>query len=96
MNQRLGVYEGFNTSHDSDNCEAVTACSLGSEWLVSASHSQPQDMESKNEFPAAIWRRSRQIAAGKGIFLIAILGLRERSLRLGSLTPGYMLTPLRG
>jgi hypothetical protein len=25
-----------------------------------------------------------------------VLGFRERSLKLGSLTPGYMLTPLRG
>jgi hypothetical protein len=42
-------YERFNTSQRFNNCEAVAAYSLGSEWLVSASHSQPQDMESKTE-----------------------------------------------
>ena len=37
VNQRLGEHEALihHTTGDSNNCEAVAACSLGPEWLVS-------------------------------------------------------------
>ena len=74
MNQLLGVHEGLNTSHDSDNCEAVAAYSLGSEWLVSTSHSQPQDMESKNEIPRRDSAAEPPNRGGEGFFVLLSWG----------------------
>ena len=45
-------------------------------------------------FPAAIWRRSRQIAAGPSC-LLARPGAANGSLRRAILTPGYQLPLLR-
>jgi hypothetical protein len=70
------VYASYDPSQQSDNCGAVAADSLGSELLVSASHSQPQDMPAEQNSPAAIWRLRRQIAVGNFLFCSHVLGLR--------------------
>jgi hypothetical protein len=49
----------------------------------------------KKKHPATFWRPPPKFAAGKGIDRVALLGLHQRSPRLGSLTPGYQLTLLR-
>jgi hypothetical protein len=67
----------------------------GQNCSSSMSNSQPQDMPAKTEFPAAIWRRSRQIAAGESCFCWHVLGLRIARARRAILTPGYQLPLLR-
>ncbi len=76
-----GTHEHFDSLQPSDNCGAVIAYSLGPGLLVSASNSQPQELSSNPIFPAAIWRRSRQIAAGR-VFRFRLPGVTPASLSL--------------
>ncbi len=84
MNQRFGVHAGLNTSHDSDNCEAVAASSLGSEWLVWCEPFAAPGHASKNEIPRRDSAAEPPNRGGEGIFVLLSWGYanaREGSVR---------------
>jgi hypothetical protein len=67
----------------------------GKDCELRASKPSPQVMRANPFFPAAIWRRRRQIAAGNASLVFLGPGVTPASLSLVGFTPGYLPPLLR-